>query len=165
MSAADQPASVSGAAEGVPSAADGETVSAGAMHLAGGSHADLFGQPAMLFLDAGGSGSGGSGLRVDFVDLSSANGLYDPAAAGAGPISFDPWPAGGETVGAAAAHATEFGAAVNYAYASMLAEFPAGQGAGLPGGAMQPDASARTGSAAPNEVNVPLIGVPFRLGS
>ena len=120
MSDVSVPASVTGGSD---------TVATGAVHPSGGSHVDLLGNPGMQFLGAG-------GLQVEFVDLTAAG----PAARDAGPISFTDWQPSGASVPAGG-----LDAAANQAAGVMLADFAAGSGNGLPGGAMQPDAPGRTG--------------------
>jgi len=116
-----------------------ETVAPGAMHLSGGSHADLLGVPGMQFLGTG-------GLQVDFVDLSAVG----SAGPDAGPISFTEWRPGGASV-----PAVGFDAAAQQAAGAMLADFATGSSNGVPGGAMQPDASGRVGGASFGDSGMP----------
>ena len=147
VSAANPADSVPGFAGTDADGAPPDTVSAGAMHLAGGTHTDRSAPSGMLFV-----GGGAGGLDVQFVDLTAAS---DRHAGGAGD----------STVAGAAAPDRWFATALDKAHAALPAAFSTGPSSGVPGGAMQPEAMARTGSAALHHAPMPPAVVPLKLGA
>jgi len=163
MVSAGNPAdSVPGFAGDGPATAD--TVSAGAMHLAGGIHAELSAPSGMLF-----AGGGTGGLDVQFVDLTAASGRQVGSAGGSTVVGAAPdqQVAGTPVANAPLAAALDTTAldttALETAHPALPGAFCTGPSSGVPGGAMRPDAVGRGGSAALFGAPRPPLGVPAKV--